>query len=361
MATPDFWDRREEAQRVVGEVSARKGPLTVLAALPYVQKRFNSEVPWGGDPHNPNDPYWIDFVPPDTRFWDDGDYHGDFQDLAIGETRDVTFTYTATDSRGAFDTATVIALIVDVEDVEADEDDKESVRDFALWKGPKPGEPSWSTAIGEGRPGWHIECSAMAEKYLGETIHIHAGGQDLVFPHHENEIAQSEGATGKKFVNFWAHNGLLNLVGEKMSKSTGNVIDPLEMCDKYGTDALRFTLAVLETPGRDIALDPQRMAGYRAFGNKIWNATRFVLGHLDAPAEASKETWDLSEQSLVDRWIISRSNRLIGEVTRLVDENDVGPQLDQPQREIATNEADAAGDQDTLARVEVSHRALPVA
>ena len=95
--------------------------------------------------------------------------------------------------------------------------------DFALWKGAKPGEPAWESPWGPGRPGWHIECSAMAMKYLGEQLDIHGGGQDLIFPHHENEIAQSESATGRPFANFWCENGLVNLGGEKMSKSTGNL------------------------------------------------------------------------------------------------------------------------------------------
>jgi cysteinyl-tRNA synthetase len=109
------------------------------------------------------------------------------------------------------------------ERVEADEYGKDDVRDFALWKGPKPGEPSWDTAIGPGRPGWHIECSAMSMRYLGETFDIHTGGIDLVFPHHTDEIAQSEAATGRKFVNYWLHNAFLQLGTQKMAKSVGNI------------------------------------------------------------------------------------------------------------------------------------------
>ncbi len=110
------------------------------------------------------------------------------------------------------------------ERVEADEYGKDDVRDFAVWKGPKPGEPSWETAIGPGRPGWHIECSAMSMEYLGPSFDIHTGGIDLVFPHHTDEIAQSEAGTGKKFVNFWMHNAFLQLAsGEKMAKSVGNI------------------------------------------------------------------------------------------------------------------------------------------
>jgi len=109
------------------------------------------------------------------------------------------------------------------ERVESDEYGKDDVRDFALWKGPKPGEPSWDTAIGSGRPGWHIECSAMSMKHLGPSFDIHTGGVDLVFPHHEDEIAQSEAATGQPFVRTWMHCAHLRMGGEKMAKSTGNI------------------------------------------------------------------------------------------------------------------------------------------
>ncbi|HEU0244195.1 MAG TPA: cysteine--tRNA ligase [Candidatus Limnocylindrales bacterium] len=109
------------------------------------------------------------------------------------------------------------------ERVESDEYGKDDVRDFALWKGPKPGEPSWETIIGPGRPGWHIECSAMSMAELGESFDIHTGGVDLVFPHHEDELAQSEAATGKPFVGTWLHCAHLRMGGEKMAKSTGNI------------------------------------------------------------------------------------------------------------------------------------------
>jgi cysteinyl-tRNA synthetase len=109
------------------------------------------------------------------------------------------------------------------ERVEADEYAKDDVRDFALWKGPKPGEPSWDTAIGPGRPGWHIECSAMSMAHLGPSFDIHTGGVDLVFPHHEDELAQSEAATGLPLVRTWLHCAHLRMGGEKMAKSTGNI------------------------------------------------------------------------------------------------------------------------------------------
>jgi cysteinyl-tRNA synthetase len=128
--------------------------------------------------------------------------------------------------------------------VDSDRYEKESARDFALWKAPKPGEHFWETPIGPGRPGWHIECSAMAMKLLGETIDIHTGGIDLAFPHHENEIAQSEGATGKRFVRYWMHAEHLLVEGEKMSKSLGNFFTLRDLFAKgYKPSALRFALA----------------------------------------------------------------------------------------------------------------------
>jgi len=120
-------------------------------------------------------------------------------------------------------------------------EEKEDPADFALWKGAKPGEPSWDSPWGPGRPGWHIECSAMSYRYLGPTLDIHGGGQDLIFPHHENEIAQSEAFTGvKPFVRYWVHNGWLTIGEEKMSKSLGNIITIREALDRYGADALRI-------------------------------------------------------------------------------------------------------------------------
>jgi cysteinyl-tRNA synthetase len=128
--------------------------------------------------------------------------------------------------------------------VDVDRYEKESARDFALWKAPKPGEHFWETEIGKGRPGWHIECSAMAMKYLGETLDIHTGGIDLAFPHHENEIAQSEAATGKPFVRYWLHAEHLLVEGEKMSKSLGNFFTLRDLFEKgYKPSTLRFLLA----------------------------------------------------------------------------------------------------------------------
>jgi len=119
---------------------------------------------------------------------------------------------------------------------------KESPLDFVLWKAAKPGEIRWASPWGEGRPGWHIECSAMARKYLGDTIDIHGGGMDLTFPHHECEIAQSEAATGKPFARYWMHNAFLNLNNEKMSKSLGNVVNARELAARHKPETIRFLM-----------------------------------------------------------------------------------------------------------------------
>lgn len=125
---------------------------------------------------------------------------------------------------------------IDVNDV------KEDPLDFALWKAAKPGEPYWDSPWGQGRPGWHIECSAMSGKYLGKTIDIHCGGQDLIFPHHENEIAQSECANGCEFSHYWMHNGYINVDNRKMSKSLGNFFTVRDVAAKYGYEPIRYLM-----------------------------------------------------------------------------------------------------------------------
>lgn len=119
---------------------------------------------------------------------------------------------------------------------------KENPMDFALWKGAKPGEPSWDSPWGKGRPGWHIECSTMAKRYLGDTIDIHCGGQDLVFPHHENEIAQSECCNGVPFAHYWMHNGYINVDNRKMSKSLNNFFTVRDVAEKYGYEPIRYLM-----------------------------------------------------------------------------------------------------------------------
>jgi cysteinyl-tRNA synthetase len=150
----------------------------------------------------------------------------------IAELRDKGYAYAAEDGSYYFRIAKFpeygklskkdFAGMTDGARVDVDEYEKDNARDFALWKAPKPGEAFWDTEIGPGRPGWHIECSQMSMKYLGDSFDIHAGGEDLIFPHHENEIAQSEALTGKPFVHFWVHSRFLLVEGEKMAKSAGN-------------------------------------------------------------------------------------------------------------------------------------------
>ena len=117
---------------------------------------------------------------------------------------------------------------------------KKNDLDFALWKNAKPGEPSWESPWGQGRPGWHIECSAMSCKYLGEQFDIHGGGRDLIFPHHENEIAQSECISNNNFANYWIHNGLININKEKMSKSIGNIVNIKDALKRWNKNLIRI-------------------------------------------------------------------------------------------------------------------------
>ena len=125
-------------------------------------------------------------------------------------------------------------------DIKVTGEEKEDSLDFVLWKPKKEGEPYWESPWCQGRPGWHIECSVMSRKYLGEEIDIHAGGEDLIFPHHENEIAQSEACNGKLFAKYWLHNGFLNIDNKKMSKSLGNFFTVREISEKYDLQVLRF-------------------------------------------------------------------------------------------------------------------------
>jgi cysteinyl-tRNA synthetase len=157
------------------------------------------------------------------------------------------------------------------ERVEADEYGKDDVRDFALWKGPKTGEPSWDTALGPGRPGWHIECSAMSMTYLGPSFDIHSGGVDLIFPHHQDEIAQSEAATGQPFVACWLHCAHLQMGGQKMAKSTGNISGVADVLGR-GTTPRALRLALISAHYR-MAL---------SFGDESLQAASSAIDRLDA-------------------------------------------------------------------------------
>jgi cysteine--tRNA ligase len=163
------------------------------------------------------------------------------------------------------------------------DDKKEDPLDFVLWKAKKDGEPGWQSPWGEGRPGWHIECSVMSNRYLGNTIDIHAGGQDLQFPHHENEIAQSECRNGHTFARYWMHNGYINVDGEKMSKSLGNFFTVRDISEKYDLGLVRFFLLATQYRNpvnfSDTVLE-QAKAGLERLTNARDNA-EFILGNLD--------------------------------------------------------------------------------
>lgn len=152
---------------------------------------------------------------------------------------------------------------------------KKNPMDFVLWKSAKPGEPSWSSPWGEGRPGWHLECSAMSAKYLGDTFDIHGGGQDLIFPHHENEIAQSECSTGKTFANYWMHNGYINIKGEKMSKSTGNFFLLREVLEKYKGNIVRFFM-IMSHYRKPIEFSEEELTMAKSSLERIENSVRRV-------------------------------------------------------------------------------------
>jgi cysteinyl-tRNA synthetase len=170
--------------------------------------------------------------------------------------------------------------------IESDEYEKESARDFVLWKAKKENEPSWETSIGEGRPGWHLECSAMSMNLLGETFDIHTGAVDLIFPHHENEIAQSEGATGRTFVRYWLHGEHLNIDAQKMSKSLGNIYTLREI-EEMGYDPLSLRYALMSVPYRtklnftNASLDDAK--------NALGRIESFLLRLEDAIAAAPKD------------------------------------------------------------------------
>jgi cysteinyl-tRNA synthetase len=182
------------------------------------------------------------------------------------------------------------------------DDRKRDPLDFALWKAAKPGEPSWDSPWGPGRPGWHIECSAMARKYLGNGFDIHAGGHDLIFPHHENEIAQSEAATGEQFASYWLHNGMMNLEGEKMSKSTGHVVDLLQVLTEHRPTAVR--LVCLRTHYRKpLDFSESGLADAEAMLDRLWGFRRragdpgdasVASAYIDRFAAAMDDDFDVS-------------------------------------------------------------------
>src|SRR5438552_7569195 len=171
--------------------------------------------------------------------------------------------------------------------VEVDER-KRDPRDFALWKGAKPGEPAWDSPWGPGRPGWHIECSAMSIRYLGESFDIHGGGEDLIFPHHECEIAQAEGVTGKPFARYWLHNGMVNLGREKMSKSLGNTLWIREILKRHDAAALR--LWILRTHYRNpLEYAEERLSEASRALERLWRPVMQARTHAASATSGAAE------------------------------------------------------------------------
>ncbi len=172
--------------------------------------------------------------------------------------------------------------------------EKRDPLDFVLWKGAKPGEPTWNSPWGPGRPGWHLECSAMSSKYLGSSFDIHGGGEDLIFPHHENEIAQFEGATGEQFARYWLHNAFLEVAGEKMAKSVGNVVSPRKLLERYRGVVLRYVLmsahyrSPLEFSTEALA---DAAAAYERLSTFAVNAARALPPATEAPAGIDEGDW----------------------------------------------------------------------
>jgi cysteinyl-tRNA synthetase len=193
--------------------------------------------------------------------------------------------------------------------MDLDRYDKDNVRDFALWKAPKPGEHFWETAIGPGRPGWHIECSAMAMKYLGDTLDVHSGGVDLMFPHHENEIAQSEAATGELFVRYWLHAEHLLVDREKMSKSVGNIATLRELfAHGHKPSTVRFLLASVPYR-RQLNFTPESLQAAANSVDRLRNfVSRLRTGKFPAGASPAIETRALTAQEEFDRGLADDLN-----------------------------------------------------
>jgi cysteinyl-tRNA synthetase len=206
--------------------------------------------------------------------------------------------------------------------VDVDEYEKDSARDFALWKAPKPGETSWETVIGAGRPGWHIECSVMAMEELGETFDLHAGGEDLIFPHHENEIAQSEALTGKPFAHFWFHVRFLLVEGEKMSKSLGNFYTLRDLVLKgHKPSSIRFLLASVPYRNQlNFTFDGLKQAAVsverlRNFQSRL-TAGQFPAGSTENMAELARETAERMRAGMDDDLNTAQAQAAIFDMVR---------------------------------------------
>jgi cysteinyl-tRNA synthetase len=226
--------------------------------------------------------------------------------------------------------------------VDVDEYEKDNARDFALWKGPKPGEASWESSIGAGRPGWHIECSVMSMEELGETFDLHAGGEDLIFPHHENEIAQSESLTGKTFANFWFHARFLLVEGEKMSKSLGNFFTIRDLVLKgYKPSSIRYLLCSVPYRNQlNFTFDGLRQAAtsvdrLRNFRLRLKSAS-LPDGSNEAMSKLASDTVERMKAALEDDLNTAQAQAAIFEMVRAANaafdaaelkKDDVGPLL----------------------------------
>ncbi len=203
--------------------------------------------------------------------------------------------------------------------IEVDER-KRHPMDFALWKEAKPGEPFWESPWGKGRPGWHVECSAMSMKFLGETLDIHGGGKDLIFPHHENEIAQSEAATGKQFVKYWLHNGFVNINSEKMSKSLGNFFTIKEILEKYDRETLRLFLlsAHYRSP---LDFSDQNMIEAESGLERIYSALARIDEILWERTIAEGASIDKSSLNDSERELLEKTEKLIDRFKEAMDDD----------------------------------------
>ena len=206
--------------------------------------------------------------------------------------------------------------------VDVDEYEKDSARDFALWKAPKPGEASWETSIGPGRPGWHIECSVMSMEELGESFDLHAGGEDLIFPHHENEIAQSEALTGKPFAHFWFHARFLLVEGEKMSKSLGNFFTLRDLVLKgHKPSSIRYLLTSVPYRNQlNFTFDGLKQAAsavdkLRNFQRRL-QTTQFPEGSTDVMAQLARESGERMKAALDDDLNTAQAQGIIFEMVR---------------------------------------------
>ncbi len=206
--------------------------------------------------------------------------------------------------------------------VDVDEYEKDSARDFALWKAPKPGEASWDSPIGAGRPGWHIECSVMSMEELGESFDLHAGGEDLIFPHHENEIAQSESLTGKQFARFWFHARFLLVEGEKMSKSLGNFYTLRDLVLKgHKPSSIRFLLASVPYRNQlNFTFDGLKQAAVsverlRNFHARLSNG-KFPLGTATVMSDLAAETCQRMRAAMEDDLNTAQAQAAIFDMVR---------------------------------------------